>query len=282
MSDFLMRDDAPLTAEEWAKLDEVVVGVAKKLLVGRRLISIYGPFGAGMQTVTVDRYNVSEACLHQEKSSDCCEGKCDCQECNCEAVNVAGRDILTLPLIHKDFVLSWRDIATSRQLHMPLELGQAGASAAMVAAKEDQMIFGQLVAQAGTKADMDKADKAGSIFASFVAAAGALAEKGILGPYAAVVSPATYAKLHRPMTAGMGMLEIVQVRELANGGLYQTAALKDGQALLISQGAHNLDLAVAQDLATAYLGPDKMDHLFRVFESLALRIKRPEAICLIA
>jgi uncharacterized linocin/CFP29 family protein len=282
MSDFLMREEAPLMAEEWARIDETVVGVAKKLLVGRRLISIYGPFGAGLQTVTVDRYHVSEACLHQGKSSECCNGECECKECDCDAVDVASRDILTLPLIHKDFVLHWQDIATSRQFHMPLDLGQVGAASAMVAMKEDKMIFGALLDKAGTKVSAAKADEPGSVFASFVAAAAALAATGNVGPYAAVVSPATYAKLHRPMAAGMGILEIVQVRELASGGLYQTSALKDGQALLISQGAQNLDLALGQDLATAYLGPDKMDHLFRVLETLALRIKRPEAICVIA
>jgi uncharacterized linocin/CFP29 family protein len=41
----------------------------------------------------------------------------------------------------------------------------------------------------------------------------------------------------------------------------------------------NLDLVVAQDLVTAYLGPENMDHHFRVLESLVLRIKRPGAIC---
>jgi len=36
---------------------------------------------------------------------------------------------------------------------------------------------------------------------------------------------------------------------------------------------------VAQDLITAYLGPENMDHTFRLMEILALRIKRPGAIC---
>jgi uncharacterized linocin/CFP29 family protein len=36
---------------------------------------------------------------------------------------------------------------------------------------------------------------------------------------------------------------------------------------------------VGQDLITAYLGPEEMGHRFRVLESLALRIKRPGAIC---
>ena len=31
MTDFLMRDDAPLTEEEWKRLDEAVVSVASRL-----------------------------------------------------------------------------------------------------------------------------------------------------------------------------------------------------------------------------------------------------------
>ena len=280
MSDFLMREEAPLTAEEWAKIDEVVVAVAKKLLVGRRLIEVYGPFGAGLQTVAIDRYHVSGACLHPGKPSECCGEECDCKE-ECDPVDLAARETVTLPLIHKDFILHWRDIVTSRQYHMPLDLGQAGAAAAMVAMKEDEMIFGELLANGGSKVSASNWDVAGSVFQNLVAAATTLVEKGCYGPYAAVVSPAVYAKMHRPMQGDMGMLEIKQARELASGGVYQTPALKDNQALLISQGAHNLDLAIAQDLVTAYLGPDKMDHLFRVLETLVLRIKRPEAIYVI-
>jgi len=281
MNDFLMRDEAPLTAEEWAKIDETVVAVAKKLLVGRRLIEVYGPFGAGMQTVSVDRYHVSSACLHKGEATECSDEGGECKE-ECDPIALTCRETVTLPLIHKDFILHWRDVVTSRQYHMPLDLGQAAAAAAMVALKEDQMIFGELLAKGETKVKASNWEAPGSVFQNLVAAATALVEKGCYGPYAAVVSPAVYAKMHRPMQGDMGMLEIKQVRELASGGVYQTPALKDTQALLISQGAHNLDLAVAQDLVTAYLGPDKMDHLFRILETLTLRVKRPEAICIIA
>ena len=53
MSDYLMRDDAPFSEKEWAKLDELVVDVARKLLVGRRFIHLTGPLGVGVQTVPV-------------------------------------------------------------------------------------------------------------------------------------------------------------------------------------------------------------------------------------
>lgn len=39
-----------------------------------------------------------------------------------------------------------------------------------------------------------------------------------------------------------------------------------------------IDLAVAQDMITAYVGPEGMDHRFRVLESLVLRVKQPGAI----
>jgi len=285
MDDFLMRDDAPLTAEEWARLDEAVVAAAKKVLVGRRVIPVHGPVGPGLQTLTVDRYQVSPACVHQE-TSECCEGG-ECQdECDCDVVDVSQRTIVRVPLIHKDFALQWRDIATSRQFGLPLDFGQAAAASAMVARKEDEMIFAELLAAAQTHVAAGDWDQPGGVFANLVAATSALVEAGVYGPYAAVVSPSVYAKMHRPMGGGgkgmgMGMLEIVQARELASGGVFQTPALKDTQALLIAQGPQNVDLVLGQDLATAYLGPEAMVHRFRVLESLALRIKRPEAIAVI-
>lgn len=276
MADFMMREDAPLTAQEWEVLDAAVVDVAKKLLVGRRVIDVFGPLGVGTQYVTVNRYRVSGACLHKAETAERCgEGG------DCDAVDISGREILELPLIHKDFVLRWRDIAASRQLSLPLDVGPAAAAAAMVAQKEDQMIFGNLVSKGANRVKASEWSEPGSIFADLVSASGQLAQASFYGPYAVVVSPATYALMHRPMKGGMGMLEIKQVRELASGGVYQTPALHDKQALLIAQGSQNLDLAVAQDLTTAYLGPDKMEHVFRVLESVALRVKRPGAICVI-
>ncbi len=58
--------------------------------------------------------------------------------------------------------------------------------------------------------------------------------------------------------------------------IYTAANGKEALALIQKE---NIDLVIAQDLITAYLGPEGMDHLFRVFESIILRVKRPESIC---
>ncbi len=49
--DYLSRASSPISAELWKKIDDAVVSTAKKFLTGRRFISIYGPLGAGVQSV---------------------------------------------------------------------------------------------------------------------------------------------------------------------------------------------------------------------------------------
>jgi len=270
MADFLMRDDAPLTKEEWEKLDELVVEQARKILVGRRIIKLTGPLGAGLQAIPRDSLEVGEACLHEAVEEGACEG---------EPVQVSQREILSLPVIHKDFWLRWRDIETSRQFNLPLDLTPAVSAAAACAHAEDRMIFDGLLRAASTRieaADWQEEEKG---FANVVRATEELISAGFYEPYAAVFPPVLYAKLHRLMGRG-GRLEIEQIEKVASGGVFQAPGLET--PLIIAQGVENLDLVVGQDLITAYLGPDLIDHHFRVLESLTLRVRRAVAICVMA
>jgi uncharacterized linocin/CFP29 family protein len=136
MPDFLMRDDAPLTKEEWEKIDELAVGTAGQLLVGRRIVRLAGPFGAGLQMIPLDSLKVGEACVHEPS----CEEGCECQP-----VQITSRKTLSLSVIHKDFWLRWRDVETSRQFSLPLDLSPAAAAAAACARVEDKMVFDGLL-----------------------------------------------------------------------------------------------------------------------------------------
>jgi uncharacterized linocin/CFP29 family protein len=121
-------------------------------------------------------------------------------------------------------------------------------------------------------------DKAGAPFAAVNAAIEALVSNGLYGPFAVVLSPALFAKTQR-VGKEIGRLESKLITSVAEGGLFRSAVLAGSEGFVLSLGAFNFDLAVAQDLTTAYLGPEGMDHRFRVLESLVLRIKRPSAIC---
>jgi uncharacterized linocin/CFP29 family protein len=282
MMDYLMRDDAPLTEAEWERLDELVVSTARRLLVGRRFIELAGPVGMGTQVVPLDTITGAEACVHDEE--DCtCEGE------ECDIVRVSSRKFVAVPLIHKDFMLAWRDVEAAHQFATELELGPAAAAAAFVARAEDELIFrgrpehgypGLLNVEGRQSVPLSDWETSGNALNDVVAAGRALADAGFYAPYALVVSPALHALLQR-VYKGSGQLEYKLVKTVADGGIFQSPALVPKQALVISQGTQHLDLAVAQDLVTAYLGPEGMDHRFRALESLVLRLKQPGAVCVL-
>lgn len=287
MENYLMRDQSPLSVEEWKRLDELVVAVARKMLVARRFLPLTGPLGIGVQTAPVDHYAFSKGCIHYTGTDLCGHEACGC-EGDCEPIALTERAYITLPVLHKDFRLSWRDIATARQLGNPLDLFPAGGAATAVALAEDEMVFHGnaahglpgLIGGAGTHVALANWGKVEAAFQNVAAAREALVGAGFFGPYALVLSPDLYARVQRIMP-NTGRLEIQFLADLATGGVFQAPTMPAKTALLIASGPENLDLVVAQDLTTAYLGPDGMDHLFRTLESLALRIKQPKAICLL-
>ena len=95
-----------------------VIEVARRSLVGRRFIDLYGPLGAGVQTVPQDQFKGVEP------------GAVDLVgDSTASRVFSDKRTFLTIPLIYKDFLLHWRDIEAARSHNMPLDVSAAaGAS----------------------------------------------------------------------------------------------------------------------------------------------------------
>ena len=137
-----------------------------------------------------------------------------------------------------------------------------------------------LLKSAGQRLALSDWSESGNPINDVSAASAALAQAGVFGPYTLVLSTALFAMLQRPFRHS-GQLESKLVQAIADGGIFQSPAITGNQALLVAQGAQYMDLAVAQDLTTAYLGPEGMDHRFRVLESLVLRVKQPAAVCVI-
>src|SRR5262245_46538122 len=52
--DYLQRDLAPVTAEQWRAIDQAVAGTARGALVGRRIVSVVGPLGGGVEVLPND------------------------------------------------------------------------------------------------------------------------------------------------------------------------------------------------------------------------------------
>jgi len=275
MADLLARDEAPLTSEEWEAIDKVVVEAARRQLVARRFIEVYGPLGAGIQDLDYHTFGGADGAVVDVAG-----------QAPGEPVQAVERLHKTVPLIYKDFVLYWRDIETRRRVGLPLDVGAAAAASAFVAQAEDDLIFngrpglgldGLLTVGGRTTLHVRDWDEAGAAFEDVVAVTQRLIEAGFYGPYAVALSPRSYAQIHR-VYDNTGVLEVEQIRRLATSGVFQSTAITD-YGLVLSTGVENVDIAVAQDFVTAYLGPANLNHPFRVLESILLRIRRPGAIC---
>lgn len=275
MTEYLMRESSPLTSEEWTDLDEAVVASARRTLVGRRFIPLYGPLQPGWQAAPLDRPGPATAA----------------------GINLTGdghqpapqpsRSFLPVPMIYSDFFLHWRDLETTRQMKIPLDTSAAAAAATYCAQAEDRLLFngqpeagyeGLLTVQGRQVLPRSDWNTGGQGFQDIVRSIEKLQATGFYEPYSVVMSPHLYALLHRPY-ADTGILEIHQIRELARDGVYSSAVLPESSAVVVSTGPQNMDLAVAQDLVTSFLQTTNMNHYFRVFELVVLRIKQPGAIC---
>jgi len=270
------HQENPLNDQEWENIKAIVVGVARRKLVGRRIVDLHGPLGAGVQTIVHDHFagtQMGRIGLLGEEESD--------------PVRSVRRESGIIPLIYKDFILHWRDIETSRQAGTPLDVAAAAAAASFCADAEDDLIFngnaemgyeGLMVVDGRRTMKRRNWAEGGNPFADVVDATHSLVEDGFYGPYAMVVSPVLYTQMHQ-VHPGTGVLEIEHIRQLVTDGVYQSPLITDGFGMIVATGAQNFDLAVAQDLSVAYLGAQNMNHPFRVFESVYLRIKRHGSIC---
>jgi len=265
--DFLSREGAPIPAELWEKIDQAVVSAARKVLTGRRFISIYGPLGAGVQSISVD--NISEL--------DETEG--------CISV-IKGRTYQQIPLISQDFSLLWRDLEFSQQVGLPVDLSSAMRAASLCALKEDELIFrgndefgykGLLTEDGIIRLPISDWGQGENPFMDISKGLAKFIDNGIIGRKALVVSPNLFVHLQR-IQPGTGVTEYERISRLLDGNIFSTPVLKDNKAILVCAEPQNMDLVIGQDMITSYLETRNLNHYFRIIETVLLRIKNKEAV----
>jgi uncharacterized linocin/CFP29 family protein len=275
MNKLQLYPDSPLSSQEFTQLDQTVIDAARRQLVGRRFIELYGPLGRGVQSIFNDIF------------SENLEAKMDFQGSFDTDIEASKRVNYTIPLLYKDFVLYWRDLDQAKVLDIPIDFSAAANAARDVAILEDQMIFhgtrefdipGLMNVSGRLTHLIGEWYESGNAFQDIVDARNKLLEMNHNGPFALVLSPQLYSLIHR-VHRDTNVLEIEHIRELVTDGVFQSPVLKGRSGVLLNTGRNNLDLAISEDFDTAYLGVEGMNHPFRVYETVVLRIKRPSAIC---
>lgn len=257
----LGREQSPLKAEHWREIDKIAIDTAKKVLVGRRFLPLFGPLGTDIQTVFVD---VSESAESKKWT----------------------RRYYPLKQIYEDFVISWSDLEYILSGKGPYDFSQVSRAVLEFARKEDQFIFwgceelgleGILTATGTNRVKKGNWGEGETAFSDIVKGIELLLKKGYVGKLVIVLSPSLYVQLSR-INQLAGVLELERISRLVDGNIFKTPLIGEDRAVLICAEASCIDLAIGQDLTVAYLGNDKLDHEFRVMETAVLRIKNKDSI----
>ena len=264
----------PLDSVEWQSLLKTAKGVGNAT-VARRILDVSGPLGAGIQTVPTETLvGITEGYKGKFGSTG-------------QTIKISERNSGIVPLIFKDFVIHWRDLAESRTMNQKLSNATVAAAASCCARSEDKLVlFGHeplgyngLMTVEGRNIfhGLNWSDP-GDAFENFRKMTELLTSKGYHGPFAAIVHPRIYARLHRVLK-GSSLLEMDHVRALLTGGLFRSALLAPRSGLVLSTGKQNAELIVSIDTSVAFLGARRMNLPFRVLKAVFLRIARSDSIC---
>jgi len=271
--------ELPLTQQQADRMLQEGIQEVRRTVVARRLIALFGPLGAGVESVPLETIG------KDEKAEIDLEGKPDPRPIRTHETE----KYIRIPLIYKDFFLHWRDVTWSQDMKAPLDGTNAIRAAHQVGHAEDNLLFngskelgihGLLNAPGSLSVEGGDWKKPAAPVKDVYAAISKLLDASHHFPYALVTSVDMYETLLKPVKESP-VLEIEQVNKVCGDGVHWSPQIPAGTAAVISTGAQNFDIAVAEDLQIAYLGPSDMNYRFRVYESLVLRVKRPTAVCVI-
>ncbi|MBE0479795.1 MAG: bacteriocin family protein [Dehalococcoidia bacterium] len=257
---YLAREDAPVSAETWEKLDSTMIDAARTILAGRRLIHVEGPYGLGMKALPLP--------------ASAREG-------------FFTASMIPFTLIEKTFTLSKWDLAASEQAGVSLDTTEVYKAAKEAALMEDRVIFkgvdgssGLLDLDGTTRMQLSPWDHVGKAAEEIVTAVTLLDQAGFHGPYSLALTPSRYNLLFRsyPMTA---FTEMEHVGSIATEGVCKAPALEAG-AILVASSRQFATIVIGQDMQIGFIGPEEGDRLlFSMSESLALRVLQPGSFCIL-
>jgi uncharacterized linocin/CFP29 family protein len=257
---YLAREDAPFGPETWEVLDATMKEAAKSQLVGRRLLHIEGPFGLGLKVVPLQDAEVEPGLVASE--------------------------VLPVMLIQKAFTLGVRDLASYEREGITLDTSAVAEASIECARLEDDLIFngkshmpGLLTAEGSNGMKLSAWDEVGTAANDIIQAATTLDNAGFHGPYCLALAPERYNLLFRLYPRGPSS-EMEHVKKMVTDGVFKAPILEGGGVLLAS-GRQFASIVLGQDMTVGFIGPTGEEIEFSISESLALRVRQPQAICVL-
>ena len=257
---YLAREDTPFGSEIWEVLDAAMKQAARSQLVGRRLLDVEGPFGLGLKSVPLADSETGSGLIASQ--------------------------ILPVVFIQKSFALGTRDLANYEREGIALDTCPVSETARECARLEDDLIFhgaenvpGLLTVPGSNSMNLLSWDDVGAAAKGIIEAITRLDDAGFHGPYSLALAPERYNLLFRLYPQGK-QSELEHIKTMVTDGILKTPILKSGGVLLAST-AQCASIVLGQDMSIGYVGPAGAAQEFTISESIAVRIRQPQAICIL-
>jgi len=277
-------DTAHLTDEERIYIDSRVVDTVRPVLVGRKLFPVFALPHAGF--ITVRGYRRTD--MSAARISLYGQGK------NVDRAEKTEFDI-TVPVLHKEFSIWWRDLEASRANGLPLDAQDAENAARQVAEEEDLLLLTGdytgwkalgiegLATATGRNTKASAGAWPANALTDLSAAIGELEADGHMGPYAAVLRSSWAAKL-RALVSNTATKWIEVIQDLFKAGIYvsdnlYTSAGLTTIGLVVEPSQENFEMVIGRDLSVFTKQDEDMNLQCKVHEVVAPKIKRPNSIC---
>jgi len=265
MMDYLRRHTAPLSDRVWKTLDEAIVQAARHVLAGRRIATFDGPRGWDH---VATRLGTMTPCRSAEGQAVVCVP-----------------DVVLMLEVRVDFSLPWASIENFERGAPVLDTDGAEAAAREAALAEDRLAFygdpvgnGFLTGKESARVKAQEWTRPGALVADLVRAVETLDERGIPGPYEAVLSTARYYT-YLQATDEAGYPAARQLKEVL-AAVHRSPVILGAGAVFSTRG-DDFVLTVGGDLAAGYKMHDREAvHLFCV-ETIASQTVTPEAVCVL-
>jgi uncharacterized linocin/CFP29 family protein len=265
MTDYLRRHTAPISQRVWKALDDAVAQAARHILSARRIATFDGPHG---WDYVAARTGTMTPCGAPEGRAVVCVP-----------------EVVLLGEIRADFSMPWSSIEVFERGAPVLDTGPAEAAAREVALAEDRLaLYGDPV---GTGFLGDKQSprvpardwtRGADLLADMLRAVETLDERGVSGPYEAVLPTARYYAYLQAVDES-GYPTARQLKDVL-GAVHRSHVIGGGGAIFSTRGG-DFVLTVGGDLAAGYRLHDRDQlHLFCA-ETIAAQTVAPEAVCVL-
>ncbi|MCK5013779.1 MAG: encapsulin [Candidatus Omnitrophica bacterium] len=295
-----MAGGQPLTEQQMTYYDQVIQDVIRQEIVGRNLIALApgSPFGFGVQKIDFNTLvDMSDAELSMKLTE------------NTDMIGLTN-DTLPIPILHKEWEIDRRDLASSNRTGMPLDTLGPETAASKVAALEDSLILNGWTPDGtnydinglyqGAGGDYSTSKDFGTAGNAITAVKGSIAillAAHIKPPYNLTLNQAQYAEILGPRATTSDKTEMEIVKDMLRGGagnndstpfgpqpggnIFVTNVMTAGTGLVsAAPNPRYADLAIGTDIASEYeLLPKSKNSFGRVFECLIPRIKVDDAFC---